>query len=149
MACHVIAHSIERIGGGERIESGATMEIGGFFKMSDYMDQERQYLMDRTERVSDTKVVGHTPGPWTVWGGSRDVYAHNEHICRIQDLPQRDGENCIARTQEYRANARLIAAAPRMYARMVLLANSGDQEAKSILEDIHGIPEEFRKGMEG
>jgi len=50
---------------------------------------------------------GHTPGPWRVMNRN-DICADNEHESRIADLYD---EN-----ESWRANARLIAAAPELIA---------------------------------
>ena len=53
----------------------------------------------------------HTPGPWEVIGGTV-IHAEIEEII-IATVPE---ENAVLRFNETRANARLIAAAPEMYA---------------------------------
>jgi len=82
----------------------------------------------------------HTPGPWTVGasdhnpaqimsasGSVAQVYGVPLHIL-IEDAPEGWGLS----------NARLIAAAPRMFARIEALAADGDPEAVAIMEAVNG-----------
>jgi hypothetical protein len=71
----------------------------------------------------------HTPAPWHSDGVL--IWAE-DHVIAQADLAG------VEYNEEIRqANACLIAAAPRMYDRIVLLASDGDVEAKSILEQIN------------
>lgn len=73
----------------------------------------------------------HTKGPWTYTNrdGIAEVHGNAGDVLLWEDVE--GGE-------EAHANARLISAAPRMYDRIVQLAESGDAEANSILEEING-----------
>lgn len=101
------------------------------------------------ESTATTPPVGrHTPGPW------RAVYDHDMgRVDRVRGadkvdvaVPLSDTADVAVPTwgprsaAEINANAHLIAAAPRMYDRMVKLADSGDVEATEIVEAIHGRP---------
>ncbi|MCS7821924.1 hypothetical protein N0019_26590 [Pseudomonas aeruginosa] len=79
----------------------------------------------------------HTPGPWEIErysdgliqivGGIRAVSDHEEHVTTVVEAVTRGDE----------ANARLMAASPRMYDFIARLAADGDNEAAEILESIH------------
>jgi hypothetical protein len=78
----------------------------------------------------------HTPGPWIPGeqGATFGILAYNHADER---------EYFVAFVPNYfpyaqHANARLIAAAPTMYDRIKRLAESGDEEAKRIMEAING-----------
>lgn len=94
--------------------------------------------------MSGTKEQGkHTPGPWRVGEGGMpsrlNVWAGAAYqIAQVKRFPAADDVRQIQADAEAEANARLIAAAPRMYDRIVQLAASGDAEANSILEQING-----------
>lgn len=61
-------------------------------------------------------------------------------VLNADDFPCLDeADGVVERVDtEARANARLIAAAPRMHSRIATLADAGDTEAISILKEIHG-----------
>ncbi len=78
----------------------------------------------------------HTPGEWHVGG---------PHKCTIYDkYGQRlansfEGVMAAQRTDsECAANARLIAAGPRMYSYVESRAEAGDEEAKKIIAEVSG-----------
>ena len=90
----------------------------------------------------------HTPGPWVVVHDAtrytirtrfvEDYYANTKSV---SDLPQgligfvpRTAPNDAREL----ADARLFAAAPTMYARIVSLATDGDIEAIAIMEAVNG-----------
>ncbi len=79
----------------------------------------------KREIEMDTK---HTPGPWT-----RRKFPYVTH----QEIITVDGHApiCFVYMPE---NAILIAAAPTMYSFVASKAQSGDNEARKILESIHG-----------
>lgn len=72
----------------------------------------------------------HTPGPWKVYGGAykfvvaRPMPNHRPFVC---ELPDSEPE-----TEEERANANLIAAAPEMY--KALKAVAEDRHACQIMK---------------
>ena len=85
--------------------------------------------------------VKHTPGPWKV-GEMRGQYIDVNHCNKHQNgAISLTLAKVTARPtwlSESEANARLIASAPTMYAKILQLAILGDQEAKRILEEING-----------
>ena len=90
----------------------------------------------------------HTPGPWALQGNStviapnmpRIKYGKHEEyerayiVCQpdLYTDPEWGGE-------EKRANARLIAAAPKMYALLAIRAESGDNDAVKLLQEIDDV----------
>lgn len=90
----------------------------------------------------------HTPGPWVL-----DTIPTSVGIChRIGPFPPRRPDDVTVRhaclyadypsafnpaDEELEANARLMAASPRMYDFIARLAADGDNEAAEILESIH------------
>ena len=80
--------------------------------------------------------VKHTPGPWRYVreNGSPTTGQHMiagavpGYLAQLRDCGSGD----------VTANARLIAAAPRMYARIEMLASEGDAEAQEIVEAVNG-----------
>lgn len=87
-----------------------------------------------------------TPGPWSFsrweqWGDTRF------YVAQADDAPYTPNYSYVAtliaetvsgeRVAVQEANARLIAAAPTMYAYIEMRANEGDLEAKKILENIN------------
>lgn len=77
-------------------------------------------------RVTSEETLSHTPGPWRV---------DPTHSLCIESNHGNIGLVNLARASK--ADARLIAAAPRMYELIAKLAKGGDAEAISILESIH------------
>ena len=75
-----------------------------------------------------------TPGPWSICydgqldgaDGTRVLFLPFDSYKEFNDLPP-----------TFKANLRLIAASPVMYAYMERCAESGDAEAKAILGAIH------------
>jgi hypothetical protein len=76
--------------------------------------------------MSETK---HTPGPWTYQRSPSDTC--DFEVCSSELLIA--GEYGI----EDEANARLIAASPKMYDYIAAKAAAGDDEARAIVEAIH------------
>lgn len=100
----------------------------------------------------------HTPSPWSFFrerhpnmainqwwidGGNRKALA----LLQVMDLNHSKAyreehpaqvKEWHATLEEVEANARLIAAAPRMFDRIALLAADGDLEAIAILESVNG-----------
>lgn len=76
----------------------------------------------------------HTPGPWTYDEDASEILSGSEASgwIWIADVAQ------SVPSGETQANARLIAAAPRMYARIEALAADGDPEAMAIMEAVSG-----------
>lgn len=74
----------------------------------------------------------YTPGPWHVapmsptWVGTK----YSEHIASTDTFDIEDED-------EQKANARLIAASPTMYAYLAELAKRGDVRAAAIVEAVH------------
>lgn len=75
-----------------------------------------------------------TPGPWSV-----EQNTYGSIVCK-------DGKSMIAVWPEdlggqsfpHEANARLIAASPRMYSYVESRADAGDEEAKRIIAEVSG-----------
>jgi hypothetical protein len=98
-----------------------------------------------TASTNETKAATvypmHTPGPWRISDLDRCV------VGPVRMLKDRNSGTEIqqmqavarvsSRTGETAANANLIAAAPRMYERIVKLASDGDAEALAIVEQVH------------
>ena len=87
----------------------------------------------------------HTPGPWTVAAfDGRAVGAPHSHIVGTDGRPVayasagRMNEADLNGAGEASANARLIAAAPTLYDFVARISQSGDNEARQILEAING-----------
>ena len=84
-----------------------------------------------------TKQAQHTPGPW-------NVQQHNEEVIYIEGNRPEDGDTrCIAEIKntddEAPHDARLIAAAPRMYDFIAIMACLVDfPEAKAIVAAVKG-----------
>lgn len=67
--------------------------------------------------MSDKDFAGHTPGPWTVRSDEFIVEAPDGlEVCRAPDECDNEGGTRFIYRQNYRANARLIAAAPQLLA---------------------------------
>jgi len=87
----------------------------------------------------------HTPGPWKWWDKSTGRPERYD-LCKLIAANGKrifggyggEGFSAIGKTPEDEANARLIAAAPRMFDRIALLAADGDLEAIAILESVNG-----------
>lgn len=77
------------------------------------------------------KTTQHTMGPWDV-RAEGGIYCpkKKKQICRLDYTDMKD--------DEFEANADLIAAAPSMYEFLAKKADSGDNEALTILRGIHG-----------
>jgi hypothetical protein len=81
-----------------------------------------------------------TPGPWDIsWGTYQDGEGHEVCEYRKQGQPLA----CIAKVNfhddhegETKANARLIAASPTLYAYVSKLSYNGDMEAAELLETL-------------
>jgi hypothetical protein len=84
----------------------------------------------RDEQAGQTK---HTPGPWYVANGKDDRYIRHEYsdlcVARIEDGGHAVLRNQIPQPQQS-ANARLIAAAPALYAAL--------KRAVATMEMMHG-----------
>ena len=84
----------------------------------------------------------HTPGPWTadklgnVWEGSKAPGTKPSD--RADALRIALADISKGREEEDRANARLIAAAPTMFAFIGKRAAAGDADAQAIKEAIDG-----------
>lgn len=85
----------------------------------------------------------HTPGPWELIGPMGTEHLHGaepwfwvsaDRTLHLRVAACSDGYV----VGENEANARLIAAAPRMYARIEMLASEGDAEAQEIVEAVNG-----------
>jgi hypothetical protein len=72
-----------------------------------------------------------TLGPWHRIDGDRHVYSASGTICKT---PVISGGGSTARNWE--ANARLIAAAPKMYALLAMRAASGDNDCQDLIMEI-------------
>ena len=85
---------------------------------------------------------GFTPGPWTVERGSFGVgrYIAGPDGVAIARMASNTTPEMMSRERAgiHEANARLIAAAPRMYDFVRRAADAGDTEALAILEAAHG-----------
>lgn len=80
----------------------------------------------------------HTPGPWEATGNLvRSPMHQPEGLPRgVQIVECRDGY-FLPHTEEAKANARLIAAAPSMYDYVRRKAGAGCREAQGIMEVIN------------
>lgn len=74
----------------------------------------------------------HTPGPWNIYFNSQDDFVIRKMFADGQE------SHVVARCHSGAANARLIAAAPRMYEKIESIARTGDADAIAILEAING-----------
>ena len=94
-----------------------------------------------THRDAETPVVpGHTPGPWRVAtdnavAGPEDGF-NPIGACGCCNSPWMMADDKA--TQE--ADARLIAAAPRMFDYIAIRAAAGDTEATQIMESLNANP---------
>ena len=83
-----------------------------------------------------TTAQTHTPGPWGI--------TIDNNIARIGNQPGiyfaqvNLGQRSSQFRSEKEANARLIAAAPRMYGWLKRMSPSWDEEAKNIIASIEG-----------
>ena len=76
----------------------------------------------------------HTPRPWIV--SKTTVYALNDDgYNRFSALVQ-DAHTSL---DELESNARLIAAAPKMYSLLAMRAESGDNDAVKLLQEIGDV----------
>lgn len=74
----------------------------------------------------------HTPGPWRVDDCDKGIWVETQDevaVCRIL----RDGKWTL---DQARQHARLIAAAPKMYSLLAMIAESGNNDAKAIIKEI-------------
>ena len=77
----------------------------------------------------------HTPGPWFI---SRSL-DYGEMGTVVRDAPECGVVMAVVTNRpELMANARLIAAAPMMFAFIEKKAAAGDVDAAKILETVHG-----------
>jgi len=77
---------------------------------------------------------GHTPGPWRVYPAGSSVPHYQVCDRIVSDVPS---GRCLYDGLSD-ADARLIAAAPRMYEYIASRAANGCATAKAILESING-----------
>lgn len=78
----------------------------------------------------------HTPGPWFL--RPRDSADSLYDIAnKLPDGGMWHVASCNRLRDEVEANARLIAAAPTMYAYVEGRADAGDSQARALLENIH------------
>lgn len=88
-------------------------------------------------REKDRSGQEFTRGPW-------EVRRNGPYVDRVGGgtVARAYAEGCAAKTREDKAqelaNARLIAAAPRMFDHIAALAAEGDVEAIAIVEAVHG-----------
>ena len=75
--------------------------------------------------------------PGEMWNRCMVARFHINDFDRLAHVYS-DRSVSFATLPEHDANARLIAAAPRMYDRISLLATDGDAESIQIMEQIHG-----------
>lgn len=90
----------------------------------------------------------HTPGPWRAFFNQPDksgavtcsIYAEpdmsNPHRGYVADV-YRNYVGSFIDDEEFRANARLIAASPLLYDFVAKRASEGDTEAIALVESIH------------
>ena len=92
----------------------------------------------------------HTPGPWRILPEECDkpyirvrgtVLGARYKVANVIP-PSYEGVH-EREAEETRANARLIAAAPKMYALLAIMAKNGDNEALNIIKEI-GNEEDVR-----
>lgn len=87
------------------------------------------------------ETLSYTPGPWHVGTAHEDPQFQSvldERDRCLADISfHKHTDTYYPFRAESEANARLIAAAPRMYELIAKLAKGGDAEAISILESIH------------
>ena len=102
-----------------------------------------------TRHLSVSNMSAHTPGPWNVEHpfGEPGVYVVAKSTALIAKVYPADGEWVVDQRTSTKANARLIAAAPRMLAELKMLRNEYDAEAidehsmeriAAILRDVEG-----------
>ena len=98
-----------------------------------------------SDKPTTTKQTGHTPGPWQAVrvGGDYKRKGEKGMMHRIQSKTASDPRRVDIGVAYYKpefeegiANARLIAAAPRMYSFVASKADSGDAEAMQIIKEI-------------
>lgn len=80
----------------------------------------------------------HTPGPWKV-AANNAVKAGNKNICSHVNAASRDVVNMGVDLEIAKANARLIATAPKMYELLAMRAESGDNDAAKLLQEIDDV----------
>lgn len=73
----------------------------------------------------------HTPGPWSTYVEKWP----NKIVIRSMFTDGTERAQVAVTSAE---NAHLISAAPRMYARIEMLASEGDAEAQEIVEAVNG-----------
>ena len=79
----------------------------------------------------------HTPGPWTQGTsntGQSCVWLDGHTEPEDTMGPDNTWIDCVTE-----ANARLIAAAPEMYALLAMMAESGDNDAAKLLQEIDDV----------
>lgn len=80
----------------------------------------------------------HTPGPWVVSRTSGlEIFINHEND-RADRVPGYFAEvrRFTSDNEQVEANARLIAAAPKMYELLAMRAESGDNDAAKLLQEI-------------
>lgn len=81
----------------------------------------------------------HTPGPWQYYYDQSDHFVHKVRVGAglVCQMPGWRINSDLQNEQE--ANARLIAAAPKMYALLAMRAKSGDNDAVKLLQEIDDV----------
>lgn len=78
----------------------------------------------------------HTKGPW-IFNGQDIVDQSNQEICQLYyNAHLSDGYEENIFFDNHIANARLIAASPKLYSFVANKAESGDNEAKLLIQEI-------------
>ena len=87
----------------------------------------------------------HTPGPWRLSSESPRIIKKDYRAIGsdagflIASTMGRDDSGFYASEQEADANARLIAAAPKMYELLAIRAASGDDECRALIAEIDNV----------
>ena len=88
----------------------------------------------------------HTPGPWVVSADPLHFYSLTTVIGGKESSQKNDPPQQMivqvggfAEWKEAEANARLIAAAPEMYALLAMMAESGGNDAAKLLQEIDDV----------
>jgi len=99
--------------------------------------------MTTDKSMTSPGAVGHTKGPWEAQepdtGKEPGIGIIAANLGGMVAWVGYTGAN-FRKPETAKANARLIAAAPRMYDRIAKLAVDGDAEAIEIMEAINGKP---------
>ena len=88
----------------------------------------------------------HTPGPWTITADPLHFHSLTT-VIGGKESSQKNGPpqqmivqvGGFAEWKEAEANARLIAAAPEMYALLAMRAESGGNDAAKLLQEIDDV----------